>query len=161
MITCHFENGDIVGLRHAIVSVIIIKDRKVLLGRRGTFRGKPILESGKWSLIGGFVDRDETLIEAAKREVMEETGLKVKNLVLFNIVDNPVRPKDNGRQNIAMIFIAGVINQKPTVNEEVTDLKWFDLDNLPPKKEMAFDHNDSLVLYKKYIKKKFPLPVFG
>ena len=161
MIICSLENGDKVGLRHVVVGVIIIKDGKVLLSKRGTYNGKPILESGKWSLIGGFADRDENLAGTAKREVMEETGWTINNIRLFNIVDNPKRPKDNGRQNVSIIFIANAVHQTPVVTEEVTDLDWFDLDHLPPEKEMAFDHNDSLVLYKKYLKKKFPLPVLG
>lgn len=161
MITCHFENGDKVGLRHLVVGVIIIQNDKILLCKRGTFRGKPILEFGKWSLIGGFVDRDETLVQAAKREVLEETGWNIDNLKLFKIVDNPNRPNDNGRQNVSIIFTADAVNQEMTTNEEVLDLKWFSLDSLPPKEEMAFDHNDSIVLYRKYIKKEFLLPVLG
>lgn len=160
MINCSFENGDKVGLRHLVVGVIITKGNKVLLSKRGTFNGKPILESGKWSLIGGFVDRDETLLEAAKREVMEETGWTIDNLRLFNIVDNPERPNDNGRQNVSMIFIADAVSQIKITTEEVTDLKWFGLNNLPTKKEIAFDHSDALELYKNYLKKKLPLPIF-
>lgn len=160
MINCSFENGDKVGLRHLVVGVIITKDNKVLLSKRGTFNGKPILESGKWSLIGGFVDRDETLIEAAKREVKEETGWTIDNLKLFNIVDSPHRPNDNGRQNVSMVFIADAVSQIQITTEEVTDLKWFDLNNLPAKKEIAFDHSDALELYKNYLKKKLPLPIF-
>jgi ADP-ribose pyrophosphatase YjhB (NUDIX family) len=161
MITCHFENGDKAGLRHVVVGVIIIKDKKVLLSKRGTYNGKPILESGKWSLIGGFVDRDENLIGTAKREVMEETGWTIDDVRLFNIIDNPQRPRDNERQNVSIIFLANAVHQTPIITEEVTDLKWFDLDHLPLEKKIAFDHNDSLVLYKKYLKKKFPLPIFG
>jgi ADP-ribose pyrophosphatase YjhB (NUDIX family) len=161
VITCYFENGDKVGLRHIVISVIIVKDGKVLLEKRGTFNGKPILESGKWALIGGFVDRNETLVEAAKREVREETGWTINNLNLFRIVDNPNRPNDSERQNVSMIFTADAVNQKPMASEEVVDLKWFNLNNLPPREKIAFDHSDDLRMYKKYLKKKFTLPVLG
>jgi len=159
VITCYFENGDKVGLRHVTVSAIILKDKKVLLCKRGCYNGKPILEFGKWGLIGGFVDRDETLIEAAKRESMEETGWKITNLKLFEVLDNPDRPNDSERQNFGMVFLADAVSQIPSETEEVVELRWFDMDNLPAKEQIAFDFNDVLELYKKYLKEKFPLPV--
>ena len=55
MITCSFENGDKTSLRHLTVNAIVIKNDQILLGKRGTFNGKPILESGKWGLLGGFL----------------------------------------------------------------------------------------------------------
>jgi len=160
MINCHFENGNEASLRHVTVNAIIIKNDKVLLGKRGTYNGKPILESGKWGLVGGFFDRDETLIEAIKREVMEESGCKISNLKLFIINDSPNSTKED-RQNVDIVFIASVVDQIPSDTEEVTELKWFDLSNLPSKEKIAFDYNDYLELYKKYLKKKFPLPVLG
>lgn len=161
MITCYFENGDKVGLRHLVVGVIVMKDGKVLLERRGTYKGKPILESGKWAIVGGYMDRDERLSDAAKRETFEETGWTIDNVELFRIVDNPNRPNDGGKQNVSMVFIAKAISQSSSNSEEVTDLKWFDLNELPPKGEIAFDFYDSLELYKKYLKEKFPIPVLG
>jgi 8-oxo-dGTP diphosphatase len=159
--TCYFENGGKVGLRHVTVSTIIIKDQKILLEKRGTFNGKPILESGKWAFVGGYMDRDETLIETAKREAMEETGWKIDNLKLFRIVDNPDRPNDNERQNLSIIFIASAISQEPVKCEEVTELKWFSLSDLPSKEQIAFDFYDNIELYKKYLKEKFHLPILG
>jgi len=161
MITCYLENRDKVGLRHVTVGVIVVKDGKVLLEKRGTYKGKPILESGKWAIVGGYMDRDEGLVDAAKREVFEETGWKIENVKLFRMVDNPDRPNDDNRQNVNMVFMANPVSQDPLNSEEVTELKWFDLDNLPPKEEIAFDFYDSLELYKKYLKEKFLLPVLG
>jgi len=160
MITCTFENGNKTSLRHVTVNAIITKDNQILLGKRGTFKGKFILESGKWGLLGGFFGRDENLIQAVKREVMEESGWEINNLQLFRINDNPNRPKED-RQNVDIIFIAKAIKQIKTSDEEVSKLQWFDLDKLPIKEEIAFDHGDSIELYKKYLKQKFPLPVLG
>lgn len=161
MINCQFENKSKAGLRHVVVGVLIVKGRKVFLTKRGTYKGKPILESGKWSLPGGFMDRDETLVGTAKREVWEETGWKIDKLKLFRIVDNPKRPHDGDRQNVSFEYIANPVNQVPTKNEEVMEARWFDLDALPSRNEVAFDFYDTLVLLKKYLKKKFPLPVLG
>ncbi|MBI5123397.1 NUDIX domain-containing protein, partial [Candidatus Roizmanbacteria bacterium] len=118
----------------------------------------PIEESGKWGLFGGFFNHGENLVRAAKREVMEESGWEINNLRLFRINDNPNRPKED-RQNVDIIFIAKAVKQIKTSDEEVTKLQWFDLDKLPSKEEIAFDHGDALELYKKYLKENFPLPV--
>jgi ADP-ribose pyrophosphatase YjhB (NUDIX family) len=157
MITCSFENGNKTSLRHVTVNAIVVKNNQILFGKRGTFNGKPILESGKWGLLGGFFGRDENLIEAVKREVMEESGWEIDNLKLFRINDNPNRPKED-RQNVDIIFIANAVRQIKTSDEEVSKLQWFDLDMLPSKDEIAFDHGDAIELY--ISKEKFPLPIF-
>ncbi|KKP59713.1 MAG: NUDIX family hydrolase [Candidatus Roizmanbacteria bacterium GW2011_GWA2_34_18] len=158
MITCIFENNNKASLRHVTVNAVVVKDNQVLLGKRGTHNGKPILESGKWGLLGGFFNRDENLTQAVKREVMEESGWEIDRLQLFQINDNPQRPKED-RQNVDIIFIANAVKQTKTSDEEVSKLQWFDLDKLPPKEEIAFDHGENLELYKKYLKEKFPLPI--
>lgn len=161
MITCYFENGNKDGLRHLVTSAIIIKGSEILLGKRGTFQGKPILESGKWSLIGGFLDRDETLIQGVTREVKEETGYVITNVRPFYIVDNPNRRNDVDRQNVKFTFLADIGSEDIIKNEETTELKWFDINELPLDSEIAFDFADDLNLYKRYLKEKFPIPVLG
>ncbi|HEX8932049.1 MAG TPA: NUDIX hydrolase, partial [Patescibacteria group bacterium] len=107
MIHCTFENGNKTSLRHAVVDIIVLKDNQVLLIKRSP----KISEGGKWAIIGGFVDRDETLTEAATREVFEETGYRIKNLSLLTIRDNPHRPRED-RQNIAFVFFCTALEQE-------------------------------------------------
>ncbi len=148
MITCFYKNGDKVNLRHVFVNVIVVNDNKILLGRRGTYKGNPLSEYGKWALIGGYLDRGETFIEGAKREVMEEVGWEIENLRLFFLNDNPNRKMEDN-QNIDVIFVADAVKQIPEFNtsEEVSELEWFDSRNLPDNSQIAFDHSDSLVQY--------------
>ena len=160
MINCQFENGNKANLRHVTVNAVVVKDKKILLGKRGYFKGKPISEFGKWAFPGGFFDRDETLTEAIKREVREESGWEIDDLKLFRICDNPYRAKED-RQNVDMLFVARAIKQKFVDSEEVTELKWFDLEDLPSKDQIAFDFAEDIELYKKYLKEKFPIPVLG
>lgn len=161
MITCILENGDKPGFRHIVVGAVIVKDNKVLLEKRGTFKGRPILESGKWAIVGGFLDRGETIEEGLKREVFEETNLKVEDLKLLHVNDNPKRPNDNNRQNVSIVFIATPLTDELIETEEAPELRWFDLDRLPAKEEFAFDHYDELTLYKKHLKYNLPLPIIG
>jgi 8-oxo-dGTP diphosphatase len=57
------------------VGVIIIKDNQVLLGQRKNAHG-----SGSWSFPGGHLEFNETLEACARREALEETGLRLKNI---------------------------------------------------------------------------------
>lgn len=160
MINCFYRNGDKVNLRHVVVNVIIVNDNKILLGKRGTYKGNPLSEYGKWALIGGYLDRDESFIEGVKREAMEEVGWEIENLKLFFLNDNPNRKMEDN-QNIDVIFVADAVKQIPEFNasEEVSELKWFDLKNLPNNSQIAFDHSDSLVRYLEATSKKIVLPI--
>lgn len=158
MITCSFEDGVSTSLRHAVADVIVVKDNKILLANRSE---KLSLEPGKWTLPGGFVDRDETVADAATREVLEETGYQITNLTLLRINSNPHRAHDAERQNIDFVFFADGREQTGQPDWESSEIQWFPLDKLPPKEQIAFDHYDNLQLYTKYKKKHFILPILS
>jgi ADP-ribose pyrophosphatase YjhB (NUDIX family) len=161
MITCTFEDKGKAHLRHVTVNAVVVKEDKVLLGKRGTYgNGKPLLEAGKYALLGGFFDRDESLEQALKREIYEESGWEIDNLSLLRINDDPKRPYED-RQNVDIIFIAEAIKQTGRPDEEVSHLKWFSLNDLPPEDMIAFDHYDSLIIYKMFLDKKIVLPLTG
>jgi 8-oxo-dGTP diphosphatase len=98
-------------------------------------RHKPFADH--WALPGGFLNMDETLEEAATREVREETGIDIGNrgrqVQAFSTVDRDPR----GRV-ISVAFLAEFVD-KPTgrAADDAKDLKWFELGSLPP---LAFDH---------------------
>lgn len=161
MITCTFEDGGTGKLRHVTANAIVVKDGKVLLAKRGTYNnGKPLLEAGKWALIGGFLSRDETIEQALKREVKEESGWEIENLKLMHIKDNPDR-RNEDRQNIEFVYIAEAKTKKGESDEETRELKWFSPDDFPLNDQIAFDHSDDLKLYIDYRKKNFLLPIIG
>jgi len=160
MITCFFENGNKALLRHVTVNAIVVKNNRVLFGKRGTFKGKPISEAGKWGLLGGYFGRDENLIEAVRREVMEESGWEIENIRLLRINDSPNRPQED-KQNVDLVFFASAVRQTGRSDEEVQELKWFNLDRLPPKDQIAFDHFEDLEIYLRYLKGKIVIPVLG
>lgn len=57
------------------VAVIVIKEGRVLLGKRKNAHG-----SGTWAFPGGHLEFNESIKECARREVSEETGIQIKNL---------------------------------------------------------------------------------
>ena len=68
---------------HVAVQAIINKDGKFLVGKRIGGNG-----SGTWSFPGGKLELGEELLECARREVLEEVGIKIKNLILGPYVNN-------------------------------------------------------------------------
>lgn len=154
MLTCYFEDGDKAELRHLANDGIIFKDNKVLLVRRAPH----LLAGGKFAIPGGYMDRDETTQEAAIREVLEETGWKVEVTEFFGIADSPNRGDD--RQNVSIFFVMRPLEKVTEPDNEVTEVKWFSLDELPSEEEVAFDHYKVLLAFKEYKDGKRQLPVF-
>lgn len=144
MIRCEFENGNKASLRHVVVDVILIKDGKLVMIKRA----EKLVEGGKWALVGGYVERDEDIVDAAKREVFEETGYRVKDITLLRIKSNPDRPHED-TQNISFVYFANAGDKEGEHDWEVTDIKVYALDKLPPQEQIAFDHYDDIQAYMK------------
>lgn len=156
MITCTFENNGKALLRHVVTHAIVEKDGCLLLEKRTG----PILESGKWALPGGFLDRDETVEECVIREVLEETGWQTEVVSLFRVNSSPSRPKDNGRQNVAFEFILQPIQQTQKFDtKESSKVEWIPFNKLRAFEDFAFDHGETIRLYLEYRKKQFNLPI--
>ena len=120
------------------VSIYSIKDGKlcILANKRGTgLPGQNFSNPGKWSVITGFIDYDETLRQCAIREVHEETGVDISevNLKQQDIEDDPSR---DGQVILIRYsgFLWDVIPQELTDKyaepNEVAEIKWVPLDEL-------------------------------
>ncbi len=144
MLHCTFENGNIASLRHVTVDALLVQDRKLLLVKRSP----KLSEGGKWALVGGYVERNETVKKAIAREVMEETGYQAQQLKLFTIRDQPDRTGED-RQNISFIFTGTVGQKLANADWEIDAVQWFNLDELPAANTIAFDHGVIIELYKK------------
>lgn len=155
MINCEFEDGGKAKLRHMCVDMLIInKQGQILMVKRAP----KLMDGGRWGLVGGYMDRDETLKEGAAREALEETGWTIKNLQLLTINDTPERPRDANRQNISAVYICEADKKVGEPDWESTEQKWFDLDQLPPDDQIAFDFVSDIDLYKDYLQGKITIP---
>lgn len=113
--------------------VVLTDDGAVLLIKR---KAEPFKEC--WALPGGFIDIDETLADAAARELEEETGLSGVELTQLRAFDRPDR--DPRGRTIAVAFLARVSGRpEPRAGDDAADARWMRLDDLPP---LAFDHDD-------------------
>ncbi len=106
---------------------------KLLIGKRNMDPGR-----GEWSLYGGFVEKDESLDDAANRVLLELTGLKeiyMKQVGAFGAIE-----RDPGERVISVAYCA-LINVND-YNEELRrqhGVEWVSTDELP---QLYSDHND-------------------
>ena len=96
---------------------------------------------GKWALPGGFVRVDETIDEAARRELGEEAGLKdvfLEQLYTFGAVNRDPRERVVSVAYYALVKLALHDTQAAT---DAADARWFPISKSP---KLAFDHADIL-----------------
>jgi len=89
-------------------------------------RGKPPRQ-GSWSLPGGAQELGETIHEAARREVREETGLEIEIFGLIDVVDS-VRPDadDKIEYHYTLIDVAGhAVGGTLMAGVDAQDCRWF------------------------------------
>lgn len=108
------------------VAAIVIKDGKVLLGKRKNSHG-----SGTWQFPGGHLEFNETIEDCARREVLEETGIIIKN-IRFGPYTNDIFEKEH-KHYITLFIIAeydsGVLELKEP--EKCDQWGWFEWAALP------------------------------
>ena len=104
--------------------VIVDRGRTVLI-RRGT---EPLL--GQWSIPGGTIEIGETLEEAVRRELREETGLEVRVLELIELFDriylkNGETSHDRKKPRYHFViadYLCELVGGEPRAGSDVTDL---------------------------------------
>jgi len=112
------------------------EDLKVLLIQRGM---DPF--EGKWALPGGFVRLEETLEEAALRELEEEAGLTkvfLEQLFTFGTVDRDPRERV---VTVAYYALVNIRDHRVQAATDACDAAWFAVSDTPT---LAFDHEEIL-----------------
>ena len=122
------------------------EDLKVMLVERG---GEPF--KGKWALPGGFVHVDETLDDAARRELREETGIRdvfLEQLYTFGEVNRDPRERVVSVAYYALVNLSGHAIEATT---DAADARWFAIGDTP---KLAFDHDAILAVAMARLKAK-------
>ncbi|MBR6336271.1 MAG: NUDIX domain-containing protein [Ruminococcus sp.] len=100
------------------------------------------VNSGHWSFPKGHVEGDETEVETAKREILEETGIEVNLDPTFRETVSYSPKKDT--QKIVVYFIAKAKNTDYVPQEdEIAEIKWVEIDRAGS--VLAYDNDRSIV----------------
>lgn len=112
------------------------EDLKVLLIRRGV---EPF--AGRWALPGGFVRMEESLDDAARRELDEEAGIRPNHLEQLYTFGTPGRDPRGRVVTVAYFALVKLSDHVPHAATDARDAAWFSVWDTP---KLAFDHADVL-----------------
>ena len=106
------DNRPLVG-----IAVIVIKNRRVLLGERKNAHG-----AGTWAFPGGHLEFGESIEHCAVREVFEETGIRIKNLRRGPYTNDFFEAE--GKHYVTLFVIADHDSGEPAVKEPRKCERW-------------------------------------
>jgi 8-oxo-dGTP diphosphatase len=120
-----------------VIFTLIARELHVLLVKR-----KRWPYEAHWAIPGGFIEMDESLEQAARRELEEETGVRdvyLEQLYTFGDVGRDPRTRVI---SVAYIALIRAESQKVRTSDESLDVRWFPVRALP--EDLAFDHEQIL-----------------
>lgn len=124
---------------HIFVTVDVVLTRKfegkiqILLIQR---KNEPFKDY--WALPGGFVDKDEDIEAAAKRELYEETDIQLYQVKQIGAYGKPDR--DPRHRTLTVAYYGEIDNLAiAKAKDDAKNVRWFDWDQMPA---LAFDHSD-------------------
>jgi ADP-ribose pyrophosphatase YjhB (NUDIX family) len=127
----NYFSRDIYPTPNVSVRALVFNERKQLLLVKEA-------SLGTWSLPGGWCDLFETPSEAIIKEVIQEAGIHIKVEKLLGISDL-IKYKTNKKwSEYAVMFLATIIEDTKVFGHEVSEVGFFDLNNLP---ELSFKSN--------------------
>ena len=105
------------------VGVVCLRGEEVLLIRRGT---PP--RQGEWSLPGGRIEPGERAVDAALRELREETGVEATITGLIDVVDGLF--PEAGRHYVLIDYAALWVSGEPTAGDDAMEARFVPLDQV-------------------------------
>ncbi|MDQ0466689.1 8-oxo-dGTP diphosphatase [Caulobacter ginsengisoli] len=104
------------------VGVVCLRGDQVLLIKRGN---PP--RQGQWSLPGGRLEWGETTVDAALRELKEETGVEAQLLGLIEVVDGVITSRTTGevtRHYIMIDYAARWLSGEPVAGDDAVEARF-------------------------------------
>lgn len=121
------KTGHMPLILNAVAGVVLNDDNQVLLQKR--------TDSNNWSLPGGYMEYGETFEQTLKREMLEDSGLKVEPIRCLTTLDQGFTTYPNGDkcQCIGRFYLVRVVggSTADADKSEAIGLKYFDLNDLP------------------------------
>ncbi len=113
------------------VGAIVIREGKILLVKRGVPPGK-----GLWAVPGGMIELGETIQQAAEREILEETGIRIQArepVYTFDLIDRDAEGRIRYHYVVVDVF-AYYVSGEPVARDDVVEARWVapeELETLP------------------------------
>ena len=136
------------------IGVMLLREGKILLGKRNEDPEKASSQlngAGTWTMPGGKLDFGESFEDAAKRETLEETGIRLYSVRVMALNNNMV--------DAAHFVTVGLISEdfegeaKAIEPDEITEWRWFELERLP---EPLYFPSEKIL--KNYLQREFYVP---
>ncbi|HHT7171347.1 TPA: NUDIX hydrolase [Bacillus cereus] len=138
--------------------LILIGSHAIILNEKNQILMQLRTDFNRWGIIGGALEYNETLEDALKREVYEETGLNIKNPELFRTYSGPdffqIYPNGDQVHGVLVVYICREFNGELVCDQtESKELRFFSLNklpsNLPPIIERIINEFQQFNLYVK------------
>ena len=117
------------------VAAIVKKNGTILLGRRASTASYP----GLWCIPCGYVEYDEDIRDAVKREFMEETGLIIEPEKVYTVLSNFHNPSVH---TVGVWFVAEIVGGTLCPGDDLDQVAYFSLDSVP---ELAFPTDSQVI----------------
>ena len=103
---------------------------------------------GYWDLPGGFLEEGEHPLDALRRELREETGLEVEPKSFIGIWMDRYGDAEDAHATLNLYWTARVVAGEAEAADDVSELRWFEPDSLPPAEETAFHIAEVLAVWR-------------
>ena len=121
----HIGHAPILMVGAAIL--ILDEQNRLLLMKRS--------DSGCWGPPGGATEPGEVVEDAARREALEETGLRVGEMSLFGVFSGPELyykyPNGDEVYNVTIVYLSRDVTGDIRLNDEHTEWRWFATKDIP------------------------------
>lgn len=108
-------------------------------------------DTGQYATVGGFVEVGECAEDAARRELLEETGVTVERLSLFGFYSDPSRDRRRHTASVVYVVTLDEKEQRPRAADDAKDIKrfhWTQIESL----DLFADHKTILTDYMSSVK---------
>lgn len=116
-----------------VCALIVNEAGRLLLARRAV---EPF--AGYWDLPGGFIEESEHPLDALRRELLEETGLEIEPGAFHGVWMDSYGDAADAESILNLYWEARMLSGTMKPADDVSELRWFRHDDLPPREQLAF-----------------------